>query len=253
MKKLVKILLDKILSISIVGLSAGVALALPSQAKAADLTFRLTWDGTFFFNTASAVGYFTIASNALPNPGNLPLVYQVPNLNLDPRSPNYKPVDTAFNTISPIENVIKELTITVTDSGFGDGTYTKEDFGGIIWNTNGVQLDFTKELVGQPTVGLPWGTIVSTPPGTSYSTSYTNPLQYGGDFNVFDPPECVPTGVQPFVLATCSGQKGKSVLMRLTSFTQVPVPSALLGVVAAGGLMAISKRKKKSKDSDITK
>ncbi|BBC24972.1 hypothetical protein [Pseudanabaena sp. ABRG5-3] len=252
MKQLVKHLSDLAYKISFLGLSAvGFGLVMPSASHAADITFKAVWSGTYFFNTASAVGYFTIDSAALPNPGTKPSNFSVPNISIN------NTTDPVFNAKSPITSLIKALTITVTGSGLGDGTYTLDDYpdGGVIWNTNGVALDFSKELVGQPTQGLPWGSIVSTPPGTSYSTSYLKPANYGGDFNIFDPPDCVPTGVETFVLATCSAKSGTK-LMRLESFravpTPVPVPGAVIGVIVAGGLLGISRKKKREASPEIT-
>ncbi len=235
-------------AVGLIGLSvAGVGLAMPSKVQAADITFQVTWSGRYFFNTASAVGYFTIDSALLPNPGNTPTNFSTPNISID------NPSDPAFNAKSPITALIKSLSLTVTGSGLGDGTYTLDDYpdGGVIWNTNGATLDFSKELVGQKTQGLPWGSIVSTPPGDKYSDSYLNPANYGGDFNIFDAPTCVPTGVETFVLATCSAS-GDTKLMRLTSFRPVPVPGVLFGVILAGGLMTVSMRKKKLASTSLT-
>jgi len=244
MKQLAKYLSGFTYGIGILGISAlSNIVTMPSTAQAADITFKITWSGSYFFNTASAVGYFTIDTAALPNPGNTPSSFSVPNISID------NPTDPVFNTKSPITSLIKSLTLTVTGSGLGDGTYTLDDYpgGGVIWNTNGANLDFSKELVGQSTQGLPWGTIVSAPPGTSYSTSYKNPANYGGDFNIFDPPSCVPTSVETFVLATCSAKPNDTRLMRMTSFkaVDVPVPGAVFGIVVAGGLLTASLKKKK--------
>ncbi len=250
MKQLAKYLSGLTYGIGILGISAlSTVVTMPSSVQAADITFRITWSGSYFFNTASAVGYFTIDSAALPNAGNTPSSFSVPDISIN------KTTDPDFNTKSPITSLIKQLDLTITGSGAADGNYTLADYpnGGVIWNTNGANLDFSKELIGQSTVGLPWGTIVSSPPGTSYSTSYKNPANYGGDFNIFDPPECVPTGVETFVLATCSAKANETKLMRMTSFRVVPVPGAVLGVFVAGGLLTASlKRKKKLASPEST-
>lgn len=250
-----------ICGIGLVGISVvGIGLTMPSTVQASDITFKLTWDGSYFGNTASAVGYFTIDSTVLPNPGNTPSSFSVPNIDLDPK--NYITSDPKFNAKSPITDLIKSLSLTVTGSGLGDGTYTLDDYsgGGVIWNTNGANLDFSKDLVGQPTQGEVWGTIDSPPPGYTYPTNYTTPVSYGGDFNIFDAPGCVPTGVGEFTLATCSAippldGKFRSFKMRLTSFEAVPVPlpSAMFGIIASGGFMAVSWKKKKVASTRLTK
>jgi hypothetical protein len=250
MKQLAKYISGFTYGIGIIGISALSTVAtMPSAAQAADITFKITWSGSYFFNTASAVGEFIIDSAALPNPGNTPSSFTVPNISID------NPTDPTFNAISPITSLIKSLKLTVAGSGLGDGDYTLADYpdGGVIWNTNGANLDFSKELIGQSTQGLPWGTIVSAPPGTAYSTSYKNPSNYGGDFNIFDPPGCVPTGVETFVLATCSAKASDTKLMRMTSFRAVPVPGAVFGIVVTGGLLTASlKRKKKVASPEST-
>lgn len=250
MKQLAKYVSGFTYGIGLIGMSALSTVAtMPSAAQAADITFKITWSGSYFFNTASAVGYFTIDTAALPNPGNTPSSFSVPDISIN------KTTDPAFNAKSPITSLIKQLDLTITGSGAGDGNYTLADYpdGGVIWNTNGANLDFSKELVGQTTQGLPWGSIVSAPPGTSYSKSYLTPGNYGGDFNIFDPPGCVPTGVETFVLATCSAKASDTKLMRLTSFRAVPVPGAVFGIVVAGGLLTASlKRKKKLASPEST-
>lgn len=228
------------------------------------LTFKAIWSGEkrFGIPTPKAEALIRFKPNALPNPGALPQPFVTPIISDE----TGKDISD-FNTKSPITSVVEALTLTVSNALIGNGTFTLSDFGGIIWNTNGAALDFTKELVGQPTfggLGENWGTVVSAPPGGFYDGTVEEPTSYGGDFNLFDPPECVPTGVAVFTLATCSNganlttteDRLKVQFLRLTSFSlvevtprPVPVPGAVFGVVVAGGLLAASRRKRKSDDS----
>lgn len=69
---------------------------------------------------------------------------------------------------------VLNLTVTVTGSAAGNGSFTLDDFSQVYWSTNGGTLDLTRQLVGQPTNGLAWGTEPSS--------------GEAGDFNIFSFP-----------------------------------------------------------------
>ena len=102
---------------------------LAPMASAASISFDLVWSGTPFGNSAAATGVITLDDAVVPNPG------------------------TYFGPLAA--GGFTDLTITVTDAGAGDGTFTSADFGSITWNTGLAALDLTDELVGQPTLGAP--------------------------------------------------------------------------------------------------
>ncbi|MBD2176092.1 hypothetical protein H6F42_04050 [Pseudanabaena sp. FACHB-1998] len=261
----------------------GMAMVMPSSAKAAEVTFRLGWSGAAFgFPKVTASGlitFFSLPPNGTASNGGAIAAgtnavgiggLNVPKINENQIS------DPIYNAANPITQYVKSLNVTVTDQSFGTtDSYTLADYDGIIWDANFANFDFSKNLVGQSTKGsLNWGSVVL--PDTStlnsdsiYSKSYTQRGivggAYGGDFNLFDDPNCIATGYQPFTLKTCrpnplSGQRDNQngALMQLTVFemvtpTPVPVPGAVFGVIAAGGLLAVSKKKKKAVDSHLTK
>ncbi|PZU96562.1 MAG: hypothetical protein DCE90_09625 [Pseudanabaena sp.] len=270
MKRLIKNLASVTCGLGISALGCG--LVSPSSVQAAgftfsssdSLTFKARWEGVALRGVKAPIAeaLITFKPNALPNPGFLPAPFTTPIIDPDTGE------DTSgFNSKSPITNVVESLTLTVSNALIGNGTFTLNDFDGIIWNTNGAALDFNEELVGQPTKGVEWGTIVSPPPGGFYDGTVEPEARYGGDFNLFDPPECVPTGVAVFTLATCSNganfdpldpdfqdnilkiQYLRLVSFRLVDVRPVPVPGAVFGVVAAGGLLVASRRKKKMVDA----
>jgi hypothetical protein len=96
-------------------------------ARAAVYVFDITYSGASRGNTATAFGTITLEDP--PNPG--------------------------FS--SDFSKVIS-LTLTVSGASSGNGTFTKSDFIGWSWATNGGTLDLDAELIGQSTDDLPWGT-----------------------------------------------------------------------------------------------
>ena len=108
------------------------------------------------------------------------------------------------------------LTVSGT-SGGGDGTFSLSDIGEVTMNTYGGVLDFTKELVGQPTSDKPWGTTYG---GTS------------GDFNFLFGIGGAPYGITEFVLLAGSDS------MALTSFAPASTGCSLAEVCATTPLPA---------------
>ncbi len=159
--------------------------------------------------TAKTVGYIVYEETLLSNPGNNS--FGIPNA------------------------AILDLYVVVTGTSAGDGVFTLNDFNGVIFETGGLALDFSRELVGQPTDVDPWGTLGS---GGAKSNSYENKTTYdtngngggSGDFNLFginqqpaknlnttkggNPP---PNGVAPYVLRAASGES-----MAIASFSAAP-------------------------------
>lgn len=186
--------------------------ALPAAAQIK--TFDLTYSGADFGNAASATGTITIDESQLINPG-----FTQQDIN---------PFVTAFS-------------LTVSGASAGNGTFGLSDyvpvgFFGFFIDTNGGTLEFTKELVGQPTDIDPFG--------TSFDGS-------GGDFNFFVNDagfaNGAPTGTSFFQITTAAGA-GDS--LHLTSFAPaaVPEPSSsaafACGALGLGGLLIAARRRK---------
>ena len=205
-------------------LSAGVAvsaavLAFASAPAHATLrTFDLLWSGASYGNTASATGVIVIDDTLLPNPS------------------------FGYYFTNPGGIGIQSLSVTITGASSGNGTFTLPDFAFVAWDTNGVALDLTQDLVGQPTAGAPWGT-----------SDYNNP-DIGGDFNLFGGTPYgttpgAPAGTWYFELTTNEFLGDK---MLLTSFapraiSSVPEPGVIaFGVLAGGSVLGLIARKRKA-------
>jgi len=188
-------------------IGAGVlALALLLQAGvawAAPITFFFTFADPS--GPARATGFITFERTLLPNPGN-----------------------TNFDLPDP---AVLDLSVTVTGAASGNGTFTLADFSRVAWDTNGGMLDFSRELVGQPTSNDPWGTISG--------------LGGGGDFNLFRAVGSAPNGEFFFTLCANNGTADCMELqtMRARLLTS-PVPTlssdgfglAALLLLVVGGL-----------------
>jgi hypothetical protein len=111
---------------------------------------------------------------------------------------------------------ILDLSVTVSGAAAGNGTYGMSQFSNIAWDSNGGTMNFGAELVGQPTNGLPWGSVPSE--------------SEAGDFNLFPaggspdaptgalyapggpPPTNVPLGTWYFTLSANGGQADPMIL-----------------------------------------
>jgi len=140
--------------------------------SAAPITFDFTFSGESLGNTAIATGFISITDASL-----------IPN-------PTHRWCDR-----QPSGPAISALSITVSGASSGNGTFSIDAFKSIIWDTGGVALDLTQELVGQPTDGAPygdpWGTPVIPPSG--------------GDFNLIGLSAPTPSGIGPFDSLQTSG------------------------------------------------
>jgi hypothetical protein len=113
-------------TITLLALVAGFVSFL-GTARAAVYIFDITYSGATYGNTATAFGTITLEDP--PNPG-----------------------------ISNDFSKVISLTLTVSGASSGNGTFTKSDFIGWSWATNGGTLDLDAELIGQSTDDLTWGT-----------------------------------------------------------------------------------------------
>jgi hypothetical protein len=202
---------------------AGAALAsamVLSVGAHADVyqTFDIQWSGAALGNSATASAVAT---------------FDVTQLN------NYNPGSGAYSgSLSPL---ITSLTLTVVGASSGNGTFVLGDFLLMAWDTNGGTLDLTKQLVGQATSDLPWGSLP-----TSYTCGSSTCIHSGGDFNLFGnfsvSPDA-PYGYDNFELQTAEGAGD---IMQLTSFVPTPLPAALpLFATGLGALGLFGWRRKR--------
>ena len=167
----------------LLALPALLAVPLWPLSASADLrVFHLEWSGASFANTATASGQMTIEDSLLLNPG--------------------------FNDTQVTPGLVRWFTITISGASGGNGTFGLGDFGRIILGTGLLAIDFSGELVGQPTEQDPWGT--------------SQPGDTGGDFNVYFSSPAGPNGTDYFQLTANEGAGDR---MLLTSFGPAPLLS----------------------------
>lgn len=135
-------------------LAVAIAL-LGAAAQAAAEPVRLDFTFRQEAGPATATGYVMFETDLIANPGD--------------------------NDIDLPNPAVLELNVNVSGATSGNGSFGIEDFCSLVFDTQGGTLDFTRELVGQPTLGDPWATTVPedarTPSGGGGGTS--------GDFNLF--------------------------------------------------------------------
>jgi hypothetical protein len=147
---------------------AVVFLAGAEPALGKDLDFLASWSGAGLGNAASAHAILTIDDTELLNPG--------------------------YNHTSSNPFLV-DFTLTVVGASSGNGIFTLDAFDSIVLytgpgNPGDLPLDFTRDLVGQPTGSDSWG----TPSGGA-----------GGDFNVASAVPGTPTGGWFFEICTDAG------------------------------------------------
>lgn len=191
--------------------AAILAIGLSAAPSSATTIFNLAWSGARFGNSAQATGQITIDETQIPNPG---------------------------SNGGPMPSWVTALTFTVTGASTGNGTFTLADFDGLAWDTNGATLDLGTQLIGQPTMGAPWGTA---------------PLDAAGDFNLFaslvGAADNAPNGTWWFTLTTALGSGDQ---MYLTYFgvpgspdPQIPEPATIALLLAGlAGAGAMGRRRK---------
>jgi hypothetical protein len=176
--------------------------------------------------SAQAEGYIVLEMTLISNPGNSGAPIPSPS--------------------------ILDLYVEVTGSSGGDGIFTLNDFRAFAFGTGSLALDFSRELVGQPTGNGTWGTIIGALKET-YGIDGIGPGG-GGDFNLFTPrpvnktssdnnsvtlgENLPPFGVAPYVLQAASGEE-----MAIVSFgpnaISVPMLSTLSYLLIALSILAL--------------
>ena len=107
---------------------------------------------------ATATGYVVFETDLIANPG--------------------------INDIDLPSPAVLDLSVTVAGAASGNGSFGIENFCGLVFDTQGGTLDFTRELVGQPTLGDPWATTVPQE-GEPRAPSGEGGGGTSGDFNLF--------------------------------------------------------------------
>lgn len=154
------------------------------------LSFHVDYSGSVFGNSAEAHGWVDADNGLFPASSGGTLLY--PGIE------------------------ITGLVLRVTSASSGNGVFYLSDFDFFSWSTLGATLDFSMELIGQPTLGGGWGTTFDG---------------FTGDFNLFS----ATASAAPFSAGSAfviSTNHGVGDFLSLVSFRPVPEPSMiwLMGV-----------------------
>lgn len=198
--------------------------SLAATASAAPITFPFRFVDPA--STAQAVGSITFEDTLLANPG--------------------------LNEFSLPNPAVLALTVTVSGSAAGDGSFGIADFDEVVFDTNGGTLDFSSQLVGQATTGGSWG----TPDGNSGDFNLLSGGAPKGAERYADQPNTPggantpPNGVFFFTLGANGGNDEPMVLTAMGGNGSAPATLpigpgawlALAGLIALGGLVVLRRR-----------
>jgi len=188
-----------------------------APAAASPSTYNFSFSGSAYGaapNGALAMGSITFEQSLLANPGRS--VYDPGNS-----------LQGAYGT--PTLNLVTALSVLVTGSTNGNGTWGLSDFDAVVFDSSLRPLDLTRELVGQATASLIGKTGGQDDPNpfASFVQSYT------GDFQLFAKAgSAAPTGIYPFQLGTNGGNDDP---LQLISFA----PAEGVAEVSAPGSWAL--------------
>ena len=195
-------------SILLAVLCAATMSAFAFTANAAPITFNLTYSGASWGNGASATGYITFEDTLLTNPGWSGC--QIPG------------------------PCVHALSLTVTGATVGNGTFGLADYYHVGLWTQSPGVDFSTELVGQPSGFELY--LDAWSPATVPSSEYCTP-------RTFIQPEDIGICINAF------GSLGSSPMERLslTSVAPVPVPAAMW-LFGSGliGLLGVARRSRRA-------
>lgn len=195
-------------------------------ARAAPLTLQFTFDDPA--STAQAVGSITFESTLLQNPG-----------------------AQFFSLPDP---AVLALNATVSGAASGNGAFAITDFTSVAFDTNGGTLDFSSQLVGQPTSGSPWATL----DGNSGNFNLFSHSPKAGASSYGQPPATpkgsnpAPNGVDLFTLGANGGSGEPMVLVGISAVAAVSPASLPFGrnawIVLTGllGLVAVFSVRRRS-------
>ncbi len=202
----------------------------------------VSFDFAFSGNGATARGIIGLDMELLTSLGPGRYLY-------DPFRGSYSPSTGYDNYAASDANFVTSLTVSVNGSAGGNGTFdltndvATTDFVAVLFDFP-VAVNFTQNLVGQPSINGAWGANVPIPISGN-PNPVPPPQSYTGDFQFFalDPAGVPPTGTEPYVVTAGGGET-----MQLDSFVPsgaaaVPEPSTCLLLCFGLGILGAARRK----------